>query len=76
MGGLDHRTLGRMELLLQAAGADHLPARQGAVPFGPSRQTARNGAAMRSENLEASVRSRDTDLALCTMRDLIEAGLN
>jgi hypothetical protein len=31
---------------------------------------------MRSENLEASVRSRDTDLALCTMRDLIEAGLN
>ena len=27
-------------------------------------------------NLEASVRSRDTDLALSTMRDLIEAGLN
>jgi hypothetical protein len=27
-------------------------------------------------NLEASVRSRDTDVATNTVRDLIEAGLN
>ena len=47
---LDHRTLGWMELLLQAAGADHLPARQGAFPCDPSRQAARNGIAMRCEN--------------------------
>jgi hypothetical protein len=29
-----------------------------------------------SGNLEASVRSRDTDDAKCSGRDLIEAGLN
>ena len=49
-GSVDHRTLGWMELLLQAAGADHLPARQGVFPCDPSRQTARNGTAMRCEN--------------------------
>src|SRR5271165_3275276 len=50
MGGLGHRPLGRVELLLQAAGADHLPARHGVFPCNPPRQATRNGAATRCEN--------------------------
>ena len=45
-----------MELLLQAIGADHLPARQGAFLRDPSRQAARNGTAMRYDNALARLR--------------------
>ena len=62
VGSMDHRTLGWMELLLQAVRADHLPARQGAAPCDPPRQAARNGIAMRcseSPSAKAGTQARN-----------------
>ena len=49
-GELGRRSPGRVELLLQAARPDHLPARHGAILCHPSRQGGRNAAATRCEN--------------------------